>query len=572
MARKGRKENPLIPIAQAVVQKKIYHVGEYARLSVEDSGKGTSDSIENQLAMIRDFVDTQPDMESYDTYCDNGETGVNFDRPEFERLMQDVKSGRIDCIVVKDLSRFGRNYIEAGNYLERVFPFLGVRFVAITDGFDTLSAQHSEDGYMIPLKNLINHVYAKDISQKSGSALAAKQKNGDFIGVWAAYGYRKDPNNKNAILVDDQAAHIVRHIFHWYEEGVSLSRIARRLTEYGVPSPSAYRYSKGMIKSTKLAAAPWRIQVLKNMLSNEVYIGNMVQGRKRESLFEGKKQKVLPREEWIVVPNTHEAIIDKSLFDTVQKLMQEAHERYTKKLGIFAEAVETENLLKGLIYCGDCGTLLTRYKNVRVNKKKEPKYHIWYSYICPLHGVYPDRCSFKRVPEKDVVQAVFSALKAQIACTADMKIILEELQKQPEIRYHKERWQSEKSKLERKLSEASQYRKGMFENYCTKVINEKEYLFLTQSYEEEVQQITSRLTELNNESVFYGNNYSPSNRWIATLMQFSQSEMLTREMVLALVEKIVITQTKEITITLKYRDEYRAVCEYLSRQAVGACV
>lgn len=572
MARKGRKENPLIPFVETAPQKRIYRVGEYSRLSVEDSGKGTSDSIENQQAMIRDYVAAQPDMELYADYCDNGKTGVNFDRPEFERLMEDVKSGKVDCIVVKDLSRFGRNYIETGNYLERVFPFLGVRFVAITDGFDSLSAERSEDGYIIPLKNLINHIYAKDISQKSGSALAAKQKNGEFIGAWAAYGYRKDPDNKNAILVDDEVAHIVRDIFHWYAEGLSTSLIARKLTELGVPSPSAYRYSKGIIKSIKLAAAPWRVQVLKNMLQNEVYIGNLVQGRKRESLFEGKKQEVLPKEEWIVIQNTHEAIIEKALFNQVQKRVEEAHARYTNKLGVFAEAEETENLLKGLIYCGDCGTLLSRYKKVRINKKKEPIYHIWYSYICPIHGAYLDRCSFISIPETEVLQAAFSTLQAQIACAADMKNILTELQKQPGFRCQKTKREAEKFKLQQKLSEVTKYRKGLFENYYGKVISEKEYLFLSQSYEKEVEQITARLAELNHVNEICQEQHGPSNLWITALMQFSEAEALTREMVLALVEKVVVTQNREITITLKYRDEYRAVCEYLSGQAVSACV
>ena len=256
MARKGRKENPLVAIAVPVEEKKIYRVNGYVRLSVENSGKGTSDSIESQKAMILDFIAKQPDMELNALYCDNGETGVNFDRPKFEELMDDIKSGIADCIVVKDLSRFGRNYIETGNYLERVFPFLGVRFVAITDCFDTLNAERNEDGYIVPLKNLINAIYAKDISKKSGSALTAKRKNGDFIGTWASYGYLKDPNNKYAILVDHEVAPIVQDIFHWRCENISIQMIVRKLTALGIPSPSQYRYAKGIIKDERLAQSP----------------------------------------------------------------------------------------------------------------------------------------------------------------------------------------------------------------------------------------------------------------------------------------------------------------------------
>ena len=189
MARTKRKTNPVIPAAEAPVQaQKQYRAAAYARLSVEDSGKPGADTIEGQKSLLLRFIEKDPTLTLYGLFCDNGQTGTDFQRPEFEKLMEAVKCGEVDCIVVKDLSRFGRNYKETGNYLERIFPFLGVRFIAVNDGFDTLTAQRGADGYLVPLKNLINEVYSKDISKKSGSALAAKQKNGDFIGAWAPYG------------------------------------------------------------------------------------------------------------------------------------------------------------------------------------------------------------------------------------------------------------------------------------------------------------------------------------------------------------------------------------------------
>ena len=195
MARTKRKTNPVIPAAEAPTQaQKQYRAAAYARLSVEDSGKPGADTIEGQKNLLLRFIENDPTLTLYGLFCDNGQTGTDFQRPEFEKLMEAVKRGEVDCIVVKDLSRFGRNYKETGNYLERIFPFLGVRFIAVNDGFDTLTAQRGADGYLVPLKNLINEVYSKDISRKSGSALAAKQKNGDFIGAWAPYGYRKCPD------------------------------------------------------------------------------------------------------------------------------------------------------------------------------------------------------------------------------------------------------------------------------------------------------------------------------------------------------------------------------------------
>ncbi len=199
MARPKRKMNPVMPVAPKTPEQRIYRVGGYSRLSVEDSGKPGADTLEMQAALIQDYVSKQPDMRLIELFFDNGHTGTNFERPAFERMMENVRAGKIDCIVVKDLSRFGRNYLETGNYLERIFPFLDVRFVAINDYFDTLTAARSPDGYIIPLKNILNAAYSKDISRKSSSALATKRQNGEFTGSRAAYGYRKCPDNHNCI-------------------------------------------------------------------------------------------------------------------------------------------------------------------------------------------------------------------------------------------------------------------------------------------------------------------------------------------------------------------------------------
>lgn len=276
MARTKRKTNPVIPAAEAPAQaQKQYRAAAYARLSVEDSGKPGADTIEGQKNLLLRFIKNDPTLTLYGLFCDNGKTGTDFQRPEFEKLMEAVKRGEVDCIVVKDLSRFGRNYKETGNYLERIFPFLGVRFIAVNDGFDTLTAQRGTDGYLVPLKNLINEVYSKDISRKSGSALAAKQKNGDFIGAWAPYGYRKCPDDPHKLEPDEATAPVVRQIFRWRAEGIGVTQIARRLNDEGVPSPSAYLYNTGVCKTEKYNGVIWYVQTVKNILSRQVYIGHM---------------------------------------------------------------------------------------------------------------------------------------------------------------------------------------------------------------------------------------------------------------------------------------------------------
>lgn len=347
MARTKRKINPLVQAAEsAAPATKIYKTAAYVRLSVEDSGKPGTDTIEGQKALLTSFIESKTDMELVSLFCDNGRTGTDFDRPQFEKMMEEVRKGRINCIVVKDLSRFGRNYKETGNYLERIFPFLGVRFIAVNDNFDTLTAERTQDGYIVPLKNLINEVYSKDISKKIDAALSVKQRNGEFIGAWAPYGYRKDPDDKHHLVINEETAPTVRQIFKWRSEGVSVVQISRRLNDAGILSPSAYLYATGEVKTEKYKGVPWHTQILKSILAHPVYIGHMVQGRKKQSFYEGKRQTYVDEANWIIVRNTHEPIIDGETFEKVQQIAKQRKSEYHERLGKFAHLEHSENQAK----------------------------------------------------------------------------------------------------------------------------------------------------------------------------------------------------------------------------------
>lgn len=276
MARTSRKQSKKISdgmrnlrkeTGQQTVMEKNYRTALYVRLSVLDSGKKDSDTAETQESLLRHFLEGKPGFSIFDVYVDNGETGVDFKRDEFERLMEDVRGGRVDCIIVKDLSRFGRNYIEAGEYLEKVFPFLGIRFIAVNDGYDSADPA-AADGLSLHLKNLVNDVYARDISAKISPALRGKQMRGEFIGTWAAYGYLKSEEDKHRIVVDRNTAPIVQDIFAWRLEGISYRKIAQRLTGQGIPSPSQYRYMHGLVKDKKFADTQWQTITVKRILTN----------------------------------------------------------------------------------------------------------------------------------------------------------------------------------------------------------------------------------------------------------------------------------------------------------------
>lgn len=312
MARTKRKNNEYAPMPR------IYRAGIYVRLSVEDGGRQGADTVKNQEALIRGYIDSQEDMQPAGVYCDNGRTGTSFARPEFARMMEDAAAGRIDCIVVKDLSRFGRNYLETGKYLERVFPVLGVRFVAVADQVDTKAAQR-DDGFLIPLKNIVNEMYSRDISKKAGSALEMRQRRGEFIGAWASYGYRKCAHDPHKIEPDEETAPVVQRMFQMRLDGMSARQIADSLNAQGIPSPSRCHYLRGEVACSRFAGIVWQAQTVRKILANPVYLGHMVQGKKRASFYEGKKQRALAPSEWTVVRHTHQPLVEEPVFWAVQQ-------------------------------------------------------------------------------------------------------------------------------------------------------------------------------------------------------------------------------------------------------------
>ena len=564
MARTKRKTNPVIPAMEAPAQaQKQYRTAAYVRLSVEDSGKPGADTIEGQKNLLLRFIEDDPTLTLYRLFCDNGRTGTDFQRPEFEKLMDAVKRGEVDCIVVKDLSRFGRNYKETGNYLERIFPFLGVRFIAVNDGFDTLTAQRGADGYLVPLKNLINEVYSKDISKKSGSALAAKQKNGDFIGAWAPYGYRKQPDNPRKLEPDETMAPVVRQIFRWRAEGVSVTQIARRLNDSGVPSPSAYLYNTGVCKTEKYNGVIWYVQTVKNLLSRQVYIGHMVQGKKRQSFYENRGQYKKPKEEWVVVENTHEPLIDRETFDKVQELAQRRNAEYFETLGRFTHLETTENILKGLICCADCKRPLVRYKNVSHEKK------LWYTFICPTHANDIGSCPLKNIREDALFPMLLQAIQTQIALAADMEALIRRVNSSPKYKKQTATLQGKLDTAKKALMRCNGLYDSLYQNYVDKLMTEQEYMTLKRRYKaeaEEAERLIDALTRQQSEAAAH----TPENPFLATFGSFRGADTLTREMAQALIQRVYVDGDSNIEIVFRYRDEYKELCTYLEGRETDA--
>lgn len=342
------------------LKEKQFYAAMYLRLSKDDEDRGSfnkseSNSIGNQRELIKSFLREQPDIELYDIYVDDGFSGSNFDRPEFKRMIGDIEAGRVNCVVVKDLSRFGRDYIESGRYIQKTFPALGVRFIALTDHFDSVSADTGESSIVLPVKNFINDSYCRDISTKVKSQLAIKYKNGKCIAAFAAYGYRKSDTDKNRLVIDEYAAENVRRIFAWKIEGMAMSAIAEKLNSLGILSPKEYKKSMGLSYHGGFSGtgrSGWGSTTIKRILTNEVYLGHMVQGKTEKVNYKVKKHTVKPKGEWVKVENTHEAIVSADDFGVVQHLLK-ADGRRSPDSG-------TPSPFMGILFCGDCGQQMVR--------------------------------------------------------------------------------------------------------------------------------------------------------------------------------------------------------------------
>ena len=557
MARTKRKINPLVQAAEsAAPATKIYKTAAYVRLSVEDSGKPGTDTIEGQKALLTSFIESKTDMELVSLFCDNGRTGTDFDRPQFEKMMEEVRKGRINCIVVKDLSRFGRNYKETGNYLERIFPFLGVRFIAVNDNFDTLTAERTQDGYIVPLKNLINEVYSKDISKKIDAALSVKQRNGEFIGAWAPYGYRKDPDDKHHLVINEETAPTVRQIFKWRSEGVSVVQISRRLNDAGILSPSAYLYATGEVKTEKYKGVPWHTQILKSILAHPVYIGHIVQGRKKQSFYEGKRQTYVDEANWIIVRNTHEPIIDGETFEKVQQIAKQRKSEYHERLGKFAHLEHSENILQGLVWCPNCNRPMVRYKNVSHGSK------LWYTYICPGHADDPARCPFVSIREDELNEVLFTAIQSQIRLAADLEDVVKQLNAEPGFRRQRSDAAAKLEAARRTLKRSQSLYDSLYQNYVEQLMTEQEYVTLKARYKAEAEE-AERLIAVLEQEQHESKVYTAENRFLTEFRSFMGTDTLTKEMASALIERIYVDAEKNIDIRLRYRDEYMALLNFI---------
>ena len=395
MARVSRKSPPTVRVQSETFR--IWKTAIYVRLSVEDNGRD-SDSIENQTELLTTFVEKHPSLEKVACFTDNGYTGTDFQRPEFQRMMEAVQNGEVNCVVVKDLSRLGRNYIETSQFIERICPFLGLRFIAVNDHYDTATAT-SEGQLSVSLSNIINDYYAKDVSRKVITSLHAKMERGEFIANYAPHGYWKSPNNKNQLIVCADTAPVIRQIYLWRAEGISYMGICKRLNAANIPSPGQYRLEQGIEthNNKKNRKILWNKHVITEILQNPVYLGNLEQRKIGKCLYAGIPYHTTTAEERIVAYGTHEAIIDRPLFEKVQEINREAASTAKANAGKYDHLPKAQNIFGKKFVCGGCGSVMKLHRSF--NKKGDKAY---FTFKCPTYAEHGARgCSDIKIRKAD---------------------------------------------------------------------------------------------------------------------------------------------------------------------------
>ena len=562
MARKKRVHaSPMRPEIQGA----LWDAGLYGRLSVLDNGKVDGEPIESQIAIIEQYVAGHPELKIVERYIDNGYTGTNFDRPNWERMMTDVRSGRINCIIVKDLSRLGRNYIETGRFLERICPKLGIRFISVNDNYDTAEIK-SQDEFAASLKNIVNDYYAKDISLKSGSALKAKRQRGEYIGSYAPHGYLKDPSNKNHLIINPETAPVIQQIYQWRAEGLGYGTITRMLNERGIPSPGRYRFEHGIVTNNnkKGSSLLWNRHALTDILRNIVYIGHLAQGKCTASLARGIPVHRTPESEWDIVYHTHDPIITEELFNQVQEINRSRADVYNANYGACSHLPKGDNPYRERLVCADCGTQMKLYRNLSKNHKKA-----YFTYICPTYEEHQElRCTKKTIRSNDLDAMVLKTLKIQMELFCDAQQVLERLsKKQPKFPAHTE--ENELQQLEQQVKRKQGYATSLYADYRTGLLTREEYTFARGKYQEEVAALQGRISQLQERLNLTSQVSDCAKSWMALIEQYKSAEIVSRELVTAFISEIRLSADGSIKVSFLFQDELsriRAHCKALESE------
>lgn len=549
MARKTRRTDENAVTAQKPLE--IFPTAIYARLSVENSGKDDNGAaLATQIEICKEYIKERPYLNLVKVYQDNGFTGTTMNRPAFSEMWEDIKSGLIKAIVVRDLSRYSRNYIETGTHLEKIFPQYDVRFISVKEDFDNFTVDGTAESLMIPLQSLINDFYSRDISRKVEAAIHNQMEEGTFAWRMLPYGYRWNEGHTNIVPYEPEAK-FVRKIFQWRLEGKSVLKISDLLDEEGAPF-----YRDGLFSKEGV----WQHGSLMGMLTNPAYVGDRVYGKRHSAIYKGIKLEKKPEEEWYVIPDAHPAIIDRDTFYAVKELIRKNSDirqesmRKTQK-----DREKLIDLFEGKIFCADCGKRLYFHRH-----RMDCKTHYWYAdYECSTYVSKKRRkCSYHGIRQDDLNAKVLNAIKTQVKVAMDYDVLLAKLRNSEADKSVRDQINNGILSIQQRMRGLQQKRTKLYEDYVEGILDESEYAFAKKTYDDQYDVFNRQLDELVVRRSEYQEALSSDNKWITLMKSIRNTKTLTQKLVDACIERVEVCDDKSINLMMKYHDIYELTVKY----------
>ena len=544
-------------LEQSSAPKMVWKAALYIRLSREDDDKRKqeSDSITNQREILKEYVEVHPDIEIVDFYVDDGWSGTNFDRPDFKRMIKDIDEGLINCVIVKDLSRLGRNHVQTGYYIEDYFVRKRVRFISLNNVLDTASNAMNDTTRIISMgvTNIMNENVAATTSINVKGTLNAHRKRGYFIGSFATYGYLKDPSDKHRLIVDPETAPIIKMIFKEFIGGKSIIGIAKMLNGMGIPNPATYKRKVQGFNYQHPAGESddgfWPDSTVRRILQNQMYLGHMVQGKNRCISYKLKLNRPVPRDEWIIVEGTHEAIIDEETFDKAQSLFNKHIRKAPKKNEV--------DLFSGFVCCADCGRAMNKKTNVH-------PYGTYHYYRCvTARKMDKGGCTNHTIRIDKLEEIVLTIIQKMVDTAVETSDILE-------IINNNEKRNTESVSLKELLEQLSKEREkvlrlqtDLYPDYKDGVISREEYDTLRARLEERKDGIDKRIEDAKAESEKFKEGINYKNEFVSHFKQFGRLNKLTRNIAVELIDKILVHEGGDIEVQFKFQDAYKEALEYI---------
>ena len=529
---------------------KVYRTAVYLRLSKDDGDRNESNSIVNQKALCQDYVAKNRDLELVKVFTDDGYSGTDFDRPAFREMEQYMYDGKIDAVLVKDLSRLSRNYVEGGRYLEKIFPEQGIRFISINDAYDSIQERSQSDSLIIPFKNLINDSYCRDISIKIRSSLNMKKRKGEYVGAFTPYGYRKDDQNRNQIVPDEYAGGIVQDIFSWYKAGSSVLQIADQLNERGVLSPMEYKKTNGINFQTsfrKNVQSLWSYRAVHRILTNEIYTGVLIQGKRGTPNYKVHVVREKEENEWIRVEDSHEALITYEDFKAVQEMLG----RDTRVAG----NANGENVFSGFLFCADCG--LSMYRKIVPGKKRK-----YYYFRCS--GSKSRTCTTHEIQASELERVVTNAIQSQVSNVLSISELLKEIENLPQGSIEETSYQKHIRKLEEEIEHSRKMKLKLYEDLTDGILDKTNYMDLREQYTDIIEERMAVLERVKRELRDAKVHGGAERLWISRFKEYGNIQKVDRRVLMALVDKIIIHNNHAVEVVFKYRDEFEHAIEMLN--------